>query len=183
LNTQFTPSTNGVQYTLNAAHISTWQLTSSQSTGFACTLCVADSGGANQSGILPYDSSSGDLIGINQGSGYSAAGSVTTAHGSYVGVRISSAAGGYTFYRDGASRGLVGGGVSTALPAAAVYLLNGNNSGTIGSSGSALQLAAASIGGILNATSAPAVSSSGGTTGTGLVPRLCSALTTIHGSC
>jgi hypothetical protein len=68
-----------------------------------------------------------------------------------------------------------------------VYLLNYNDNGAA-AGGSSLQVAAASIGGYLTAAqisslgSTP-VTSANAAAATGLVPRVCTALTTIYGSC
>jgi hypothetical protein len=134
--------------------------------------------------IVPYDSGSNDILGINENQtsfGVTTL-SVATSKVSYVGVRSGSTGASIALYRNGAAVGLTGGSASVALLTTPIYILAFDNNGSIGG-GAPLQIAAASIGGLLNATTAPAVSSSGGTTGTGLVPEICTYLTTIHGSC
>jgi hypothetical protein len=87
------------------------------------------------------------------------------------------------FFRDGAQLTPSGlGTTSGPMPNANMYLLGNNGNGTPASAPH--QVAAATVGQAFNGASPqPAISSSGGLTGTGLVPRICTYLTVVHLSC
>lgn len=77
-------------------------------------------------------------------------------------------------FHNGAQQGsLIAATLSSAWFSGNVYLLNWNYNPPTGLNGSARQLAHASLGAALSFT---AISSSGGTSGTGLVPRVCAYL-------
>jgi hypothetical protein len=177
LDTQFNPSTAGGHYTANAAHMMAWSFTATQA-GSGGGVAMGNFNGTQASHIIPY---------LSDGSAYC---SLNAAN--YATVPVGTAAGSTTctrinptdlhLYRNGALIDSDFTTITAVIPNNTVYLLARHDAGGA-TTGAALQIGAASIGGSLDATSPPAVSSSGGNTGTGLVPRVCAYLTAVHGSC
>lgn len=93
-------------------------------------------------------------------------------------TRLGSGTNSEILYKGGAA-GITGGSTATAIPNLDFFVLAQDGSGTA-VFGGGFQIAVFTAGSNLTGTQ---VSSSGGTTGTGLVPRLCTYLTAVHGSC
>jgi hypothetical protein len=106
-----------------------------------------------------------------------------TSKGSTIIMRFGASNANVAFFRDGSQQAPSGlGNTSGLMPNANMYLLGQNSNGTPASSPH--QVAAATIGQAFNGTSPqPAISSSGGLTGTGLVPRICTYLQAVHTTC
>jgi hypothetical protein len=180
LNTQFTPSAGGTNYVLGGSLIHAWTFTSHQS---ASQYAIMGTDDATQvTSISPWTNTT-TLIGtLSDGSGAPAvAGVVANSTGSSLVVRYntSGSPGGIALYRNGASLTLSPVGSPTVGLVTIPMDFGGENfHGT--HYASPYQVAAGGFGGALTSSF---ISSSGGTTGTGLVPRICQYLTAVHGSC
>jgi hypothetical protein len=180
LNTQFTPSAGGTQYVLGGALIHAWTFTSHQS-GSQYSIMGTDD--ATQTAAIDPWSSANKFIGAisDSAAGPFTGGTVADSIGSSVVVRLntSSSAGGMAVYRNGAALSLTPpGSAAVGLTTIPMDFGGENYRGT--HYASPYQVAAGGFGGNLTASF---ISSSGGTTGTGLVPRICQYLTAVHGSC
>ena len=125
LNPAFTPSSSGVNYTLNSASLGACSQTS------RAALAASLIGGSNAS---DYNSDIELDSRYNDGNSYWVVNSVTYPHissstslGSYISSRTSSA--GYTAYLNGSSLGALT-DTSTNLPTAPVYIMAYNSTGT-----------------------------------------------------
>jgi hypothetical protein len=162
----------------NNSHISAWTFTSLQVTS---SMVGATDASLHGTFIVPWMAGTSQSIADVNGfqNGMTIYDGPNNSVGSTVATRNSapSAQG----FRNGAVLTVHTAAASTGVPTTNLYILSNNVNGS--PLGSAYQVSAVSTGGYLNPTTAPAVSSSGGTTGTGLVPRLCTYLTAVHGSC
>jgi hypothetical protein len=186
--TGYNPSTTATNFSQNSAMLLSYHLTNIAPSTGGIALGYSNSGGINGSYISPEIGGGGTngYISLNSGAAFHSAG-ISSAGGSLVGVRLSGGSTAGTdvlIYYNGAnvsSSWNFGGSASVAVANANLYLLALNLFDTSSvEDGDPNTNAAFAIGGSLTATQ---VSSSGGTTGTGLIPRLCTYLTAVHGSC
>jgi hypothetical protein len=174
LDTGFNPSTAGGHYGLTSEHLSFWSLNATQSSaGGGTAIGIYD--GTNLSQVNPYYSTSTAQCQLSESTAGPAS-TVGTALGHTVCTRVASNS--EFLFRNGAQLSS-GTSTSTILINLNFFILARNDSGTAGI-GAGNQFAVATIGGGISTAQ---ISSSGGTTGTGLTPRMCAYLTAVHGSC
>lgn len=173
LDTQYVPSTSGGVFAQSAAHLSAYILTDNNTTSEDLYIMGAHASGPNPySAIIPRGTTDIFEVAIND-----AFDGATAANSLYKGYYVAnrSGASAMQFYKNGASIGTATNS-SVGLPPFSVYLLainlGGSPNGELGE-----QIAVATIGGTVTSTQ---VSSSGGTSGTGLAPRFCAALHAVN---
>lgn len=179
IDTGMNPTAAGGRYTLNSAHIQAWAIGGSVLTG--SDIGASSNPATTDATInMGYTDSTAYLY-INQDA-TSTSTTITGAiggPGSMIFGRSGAASTNVFAYFRGAAAGISSPQASSSMPNFDFYLLNSNKAGTpIG--GSSRQIAAASIGSALTAAQVMTGTIS---SGTGLVPRLCTYLTAVHGSC
>jgi hypothetical protein len=185
LDTQLAPSA-ATQWTQNGAHLMVWTLNAApQSTGYPN---VAGAYGPTAtprpaSQLTLWDANGAGQVGGSVNGDGGAMGTATPSNlskGSFFWQRYAAAAGSTLLYFNSVSQVVTGAPASTPPVAQTMYLLNSNNNGTPGGGGP-YQIGAVSMGANISANqiSTP----NGSMTGTGLIPRVCTYLTNIHGSC
>jgi hypothetical protein len=145
INTTFVPSTQGVQYILNSAHIGIWDNTdraaaTEDQTGASDPVSLAD--------MLVYTAVFGPVGLAFRLNGGGAALTSSPSNGFFIGQRTGASA--VEGFRNGASVG-TGSTASTTVPTTAFWVLTMNNNGALANS-TADEIAAVSYGGSLTST-------------------------------
>jgi hypothetical protein len=179
LDTGFNGATaTGAHWVLNSGAMMVWNFVTTQSSAGGGEI-IGNFDGTNLNRITPYYSDGHTYCDVQESSAGAASPTTASAYGAWVCGRNSST---QTYLYNNGAYVANGSTNSVSLVNLNMYLLNWNHSG-VADAGAASQVPAASIGGGLNATTPPAISSSGAIGGSGLVPRVCTYLTAVHGSC
>ncbi len=165
LDTGLNPATAGGHFTLNSAHMAAWSLTNEQSSGTGSTI-IGSFDGSNRLQITPWYADGNTYLRVN--SGLSTILTIGSSTGYWLENRSGASA--VQFYRNGSSIG-TDTTVSTAIPSFNVFVLALNISG-VAANGLHLRVAAAHLGASLSSGDVTALNS-----------RICTFLTTVHGSC
>jgi hypothetical protein len=176
IDTGFNPSTAGGHFVQNSAHVGVWSNSDFNSAAAGAVLGGYD--GTNYVVILPRWT--GAYFGqINGSAGSTYSNTVPASTGPLVASRTGSLTANFLLTREGAVLPSSGGSNSTGLPNVNLYLLGNNSSGSA-ANGAPYLLSIVTLGGALNATTTPAISTSGtSSSGTGLAPRMCTYMTAI----
>ncbi len=165
LDTGLNPATAGGNFVLNSAHLAVWSLTNEQSSAGGST-AIGSYDGSNRLQITPWYSDGNSYLRVNS------TGSTIISVGNSSGywVENRSGSGAVQFYRNGSSIG-TDTTASSAIPSFNVFVLALNNSGSA-ANGLHLRIAAGHLGASLTSGNVTALNS-----------RICTFLTTVHGSC
>lgn len=149
VDTGYVPSTSAINYLLNSAQMSFWNLTNrAGNAGFAETGAFD---GANTSDQNPSDGSNSFLARLNTSAGGSFSTAVAASNGFFLSNRTGSAVNTTQNFYNGASAGAAAGAASTAIPTGNYFVLARNDSGSpVGASTD--QFAAFSCGASLTTT-------------------------------
>ena len=149
INSNYAPSTNGVQFTQNSAHISAWNITNAASGASGGVITGADSGSTRQVNILPKYSDGNAYFRINSDSA-SAGQSVTNSNASGHYIANRSASNATQGYRNGSS--IVSNSVASTAPTSVNVFDLATNSSNSPTFGAGYQMSASSLGASLSST-------------------------------